>query len=110
LALERQIDDGLVSGRLPSRATPQMNDVLARLEQRLLDESAPANERWYRHLIYGWDIYSSYDGQPFPHLAQSIRSRDAARASQEVARIAAALGRLDDGLREALELTSRRYE
>jgi N-acetylated-alpha-linked acidic dipeptidase len=107
LALERQIDEGFVSGRLPSRTTPQLNDVLARLEQRLLDESAPANERWYRHLIYGWDIYSSYDGQPFPHLAQSIRSRDAARASQEVARIAAALGRLDDGLREAFALSAK---
>jgi N-acetylated-alpha-linked acidic dipeptidase len=107
LALERQIDDGLVSGRLPSRTTPQLNDVLARLEQRLLDESAPANERWYRHLIYGWDIYSSYDGQPFPHLAQSVRSRDAARASQDVARIAAALGRLDDGLREAFTLSAK---
>jgi N-acetylated-alpha-linked acidic dipeptidase len=109
-ALERRIDGGLMSGSLPSRTTPQLNDVLARLEQRLLDEKAPANERWYRHLIYGWDIYSSYDGQPFPRLAQSIRSRDAAGAGQEVARIAAALGRLDAGLREALELTSRRYE
>ena len=108
LALERQIDDGLVSGHLPSRTTPQLNDVLARLEQRLLDESAPANERWYRHLIYGWDIYSSYDGQPFPHLAQSIRSRDAARASQEVARLAVALDRLDRGLREALALIDTR--
>ena len=80
---------------------------MARLEQRLLDESAPANERWYRHLIYGWDIYSSYDGQPFPHLAQSIRLHDTARASQEVARIAAALGRLDEGLREAFTLSAK---
>jgi N-acetylated-alpha-linked acidic dipeptidase len=108
LALERQVDGGLLSGRLPSRTTPQLNDVLAGLEQRLLDESAPANERWYRHLIYGWDIYSSYDGQPFPRLAQSIRSRDAAGAGQEVARIAAALDRLDDGLREALALSGTR--
>jgi hypothetical protein len=66
------------------------------------------NERWYRHLIYGWDIYSSYDGQPFPRLAESIRSRDAAGARQEVARIAAALDRLDEGLREALALSDTR--
>jgi N-acetylated-alpha-linked acidic dipeptidase len=105
-ALERQIDNGLSSGGLPSSTTRRLNDVLARLEQRLLDETAPAKERWYRHLIYGWDIYSSYDGQPFPHLAQSVRSNDARRASQESARIAAALGRLDEGLREALRLTS----
>lgn len=108
LALERQIDGGLVSGRLPSSTTPQLNDMLARMEQRLLDESEPVDERWYRHLIYGWDIYSSYDGQPFPRLAQAIRSRDDAGASREAARIAAALGRLDDGLREALQLSLSR--
>lgn len=105
-ALEREIDEGLMSGRLPSPATPQLNDVLARLEQRLLDESEPVDRRWYRHVIYGWDIYSLYDGQPFPRLAESIRSRDAARARQEVARIAAALGRLHEGLREARTLSN----
>jgi N-acetylated-alpha-linked acidic dipeptidase len=103
-ALERRIDRGLSSNRLPSPVTRQLNDLLARLEQRLLDDSQPANERWYRHLIYGWDIYSSYDGQPFPHLAQSIRSNDLRRANQESARIATALGRLDEGLQEALRL------
>jgi len=104
-AVEQRIDRGLGSGRLLPPAARQLNDVLARLEQRLLDETEPAKERWYRHLIYGWDIYSSYDGQPFPHLAQSMRSNDARRATQESARIAAALGRLDEGLQEALRLT-----
>ena len=100
--LERQIDAGLASGRLPSPATPRLNDLLARLEQRLLDDGAPAERRWYRHVIYGWDIYSLYDGQPFPRLAEAIRSRDQARARLETARIAAAIDRLDAGLREAL--------
>jgi hypothetical protein len=103
-ALERQIDSGLRSGSLSSPATRQLNDVLARLAQRLLDETEPAKQRWYRHLIYGWDIYSSYDGQPFPHPVQSMRSNDARRANQESARIAAALGRLDEGLQDALRL------
>ena len=40
-ALERQIDDGLASGRLPAPTTATLNDLLARLEQRLLDESEP---------------------------------------------------------------------
>lgn len=106
-ALERQIDEGLASGRLPSATTPALNDLLARLEQRLLDESEPVDRRWYRHVIYGWDIYSLYDGQPFPRLAEAIRSRDAARATGEVARIESALGRLDAGLREALAFVER---
>lgn len=107
-ALERQIDAGLISGRLPSATSPRLNDVLARLEQRLLDESEPPETRWYRHVIYGWDIYSLYDGQPFPRLAEAIRARDAARAAREVSRIGAALDRLDAGLREALSLSGTR--
>jgi N-acetylated-alpha-linked acidic dipeptidase len=107
LALEQAIDAGLETGRLPSTATPALNDALARLEQALLDDSEPHDRRWYRHVIYGWDIYSLYDGQPFPRLAEAIRARDAARAAQEAARIGAALDRLDAGLREALALSGR---
>jgi len=107
-ALERQIDDGLTSGRLPSASTANLNDVLARMEQRLLDDSDSPDRQWYRHVIYGWDIYSLYDGQPFPRLAEAIRARDATRTSREVDRITSALGRLDAGLREATALSQRR--
>ena len=100
-ALERHIDDGLASGRLTPQSSAPLNDVLARLEQRLLDESEPVERQWYRHVVYGWDIYSLYDGQPFPRLAEAIRARDSARAAREVERIHAALGRFDQGLREA---------
>ena len=103
-ALERRIDDGLRTGRLPSTSSPRLNDLLARLEQRLLDDSEPADRVWYRHVIYGWDIYSLYDGQPFPRLAAAIRARDAASTGREIARIGAALDRLDSGLREAIAL------
>lgn len=103
-AVERQVDDGLKTNRLPSGTTPKLNDVLARLEQRLLDDEGGVDRGWYRHVVYGWDIYSLYDGQPFPRLAEAIRLRDEARAAKEVTRIVAALGRLDDGLREALAL------
>lgn len=102
--LERRIDDGLSAGRLPSATTARLNDVLARLEQRLLDDSEPADRGWYRHVVYGWDIYSLYDGQPFPRLAEAIRLRDETRARREVARIGAALERLHDGLQQARAL------
>ncbi|MGH7554676.1 MAG: M28 family peptidase, partial [Longimicrobiales bacterium] len=102
--LERRIDEGLVSGRLQSAATARLNDVLAQLEQRLLDESEPPDRRWYRHVVYGWNIYSLYDGQPFPGLADAIRKRDTALVRREVERITAAVERLHDGLREAAEL------
>jgi Transferrin receptor-like dimerisation domain len=71
---------------------------MARLEQALLDVSQPANRRWYRHVIYGWNVYSMYDGQPLPGLAEAIRLGDAALLAQEQARIQRALERMLRGL------------
>ncbi|MFI5311685.1 MAG: M28 family peptidase [Gemmatimonadales bacterium] len=107
--LEQRIDEGLASGRLPGSSARALNDVLARLEQRLLDESEPPDRRWFRHVVYGWDIYSLYDGQPFPGLAEAIRLKDAVRAVLEVERITAAVDRLRDGLREAAGLLQQNH-
>ena len=98
--LERRIDDRLGSGDVPAADASRLNDALARLEQRLLDD----NQRWYRHVIYGWNIYSLYDGQPFPGLAEAIRLRDRDAATREVVRIVAALDRLNAGLVSATQL------
>jgi N-acetylated-alpha-linked acidic dipeptidase len=93
-SLERRIDEGLASGSLTADSARMLNDRLVRLEQTLLDESAPADKRWYRHVIYGWNIYSLYEGQPLPGLAEAIRLRDQPAVHREVARIEAALTRL----------------
>lgn len=106
--LEQRIDAGLASGRLPSSQTAALNDRLARLEQALVDTSEPPDRRWFRHVVYGWNIYSMYDGQPFPALADAVRLRDARRVRDEVARIAAALDRLQAGLRDATALAEDR--
>jgi N-acetylated-alpha-linked acidic dipeptidase len=87
--------------------SPELNDLLARMEQRLLEESMPADERWYRHLVYGWNIYSLYDGQPFPGLADAIRRHDRSAATRELAKITAAVNRMADGVSEAAVLTVR---
>jgi N-acetylated-alpha-linked acidic dipeptidase len=99
--LEARLDEGVASGALTATSAAALNDILSRLEQKLLDETDPPERRWYRHVIYGWNIYSLYDGQPFPGLADAIRSRDAARVGAEVGRIVAALDRLAGGLAEA---------
>jgi N-acetylated-alpha-linked acidic dipeptidase len=93
-ALERRIDAGLADGSLTADSARALNDGLAWLEQTLLDESEPADRRWYRHVIYGWNIYSLYAGQPLPGLADAIRLRDQAAVDREVARIEAALARM----------------
>jgi N-acetylated-alpha-linked acidic dipeptidase len=92
--LEGRIDRALQAGTLTARNARTLNRDLVRLEQELLDEREPAEQRWYRHVIYGWNIYSLYEGQPLPGLADAIRLRDQAKVSLEVARIEAALERL----------------
>jgi N-acetylated-alpha-linked acidic dipeptidase len=96
--LEQRVDRELQAGTLSPDARAAMNDRLARLEQTLLDESEPADKRWYRHVIYGWNIYSLYEGQPLPGLAEAIRVRDAALVRKEIARIETALQRMVDVL------------
>jgi len=78
----------------------RLNDALVRLEQQLLDESESPATRWYRHVIYGWNIYSLYDGQPLPGLAEAIRSGDAAAVNRETSRLNQALARFHTALQE----------
>ncbi len=73
---------------------PGLNDGLMRLEHALIDETEPADERWYRHVIYGWNIFALYSGQPFPGLAAAITRGSDADIAREAARIERALSRL----------------
>ena len=100
-ALERRNDADLEAGRGTNEARASLNDQLAHLEQTLLDESASPAERWYRHVIYGWNIYSLYEGQPLPGLAEAIRLKDPARIARETARIQSALERMRAALDRA---------
>jgi N-acetylated-alpha-linked acidic dipeptidase len=102
-ALEAAIDARLQSGRMPANAAA-LNDRLARLEQQLADDEGAPESRWYRHVFYGWNIYSLYDGQPFPGYADAVRRRDAARVGHETARIERALDRMLSELTAARSL------
>ncbi|MDH4064849.1 MAG: CocE/NonD family hydrolase, partial [Acidobacteriota bacterium] len=99
-ALEAAIDRRVAQGPADTSRLRAVNDALMRLEQRLLDESEPADTRWYRHVIYGWNIYSLYAGQPLPGLAAAIADADADAVRRETTRLEGALGRFVDGLQE----------
>jgi N-acetylated-alpha-linked acidic dipeptidase len=101
--LEQDIARGLMSGRLTRDRASALNDRLARLEQTLADDDGAPDTKWYRHVLYGWNIYSLYDGQPFPGLAEAFRLKDAARLTHELGRIQRALERMHEEL-----LTARR--
>ncbi len=93
-ALEDDIATGLQSGRLTRERATTLNDRLARLEQTLADDDGAPDTKWYRHVFYGWNIYSLYDGQPFPGLVEAFRLKDAARVTRELGRIQRALDRM----------------
>jgi len=98
VAIEARIDRRAAAGAIDRVRVRALNDALVRLEQQLLDESEPAATRWYRHVIYGWNIYSLYEGQPLPGLAEAIRVGDAAAVARETARLEQALSRFVTGL------------
>ena len=100
IALSAAIDRRLEAGGPGNFAA--LNDRLARLEQKLADDDGLPESRWYRHVFYGWDIYSLYDGQMFPGLATAMRRRDAARVKYEGARIERAFDRMHAELTAAL--------
>lgn len=107
-ALEEQIDRLATAGTIGAAGARPINDALVRLEQHLLDESEPAATRWYRHVIYGWNIYSLYEGQPLPGLAEAIRVGNAAAVARETSRLEGALSRFVAGLEQATQLAKTR--
>ena len=107
-ALETQIDRLDNAGSIGAAGARPINDALVRLEQQLLDESEPAAARWYRHVIYGWNIYSLYEGQPLPGLAEAIRVGDAAAVARETLRLEGALTRFVASLEQATQLAQTR--
>lgn len=103
-ALEQAIDGALASGGVPVSSRAALNDRLSRMEQTLADDDGAADTKWYRHVFYGWNIYSLYDGQPFPGLAEAFRLQDAGRVAHERGRIERALDRMLAGLGAARAL------
>lgn len=103
-AIEARLDRRVAAGSVDPVRARQVNDALVRLEQQLLDESEPPETRWYRHVIYGWNIYSLYEGQPLPGLAEAIRIGDATAVARETARLEQALARFVTALEEIARL------
>jgi N-acetylated-alpha-linked acidic dipeptidase len=98
--LEQGLDQALAEGRVPGDAST-LNDRLCRIEQALLDASEPPDRRWYRHVVYGWNIYSLYDGQPLPGVAEAIRVGEPTRVVRECRRLEQALTRAVRAVQEA---------
>ncbi len=88
----------------------EINDRLLRAETGF---AQPAGESWYRHVVYGWDIYSLYSGDTLPTLRAAITRADAAGFARERDRLEQALASATSELTAATALstaqTSRRW-
>ena len=104
MQLEASVDRMLASPVRPGSSVSALNDRLARMEQLLTDDEGMPDTRWYRHVFYGWNIYSLYDGQPFPGLAEAIRVRNQGQTERELGRVVRALDRLVKALHDAQAL------
>jgi hypothetical protein len=75
-----------------------VNDALVRAETAL---APPDDERWYRNVLYGWDIYALYGGQTLPALRQALRAGDASAVAAEARRLEQAVARAAEALEDA---------
>lgn len=57
-----------VTAGLPAATRRAINDHLQRAETGF---AVPDGASWYRHVVYGWDIYSLYSGDTLPALRKA---------------------------------------
>ena len=68
-----------------------------------MDTGAGAAPRWYRHTVYGWNIYALYAGQALPALHQALEKKDTAAFAAERARLEKTIERAAQELARAAE-------
>jgi N-acetylated-alpha-linked acidic dipeptidase len=100
--LESRATAALARGGLEAPKLARMNDHVARAEKSFA-VATPDDGRWYRHTVYGWNIYALYTGQTLPELDRALRQRDAARFAAELKRLEQAVERATRELEAATE-------
>lgn len=97
--------DGSLARALPDAQTRRgLNDALAGADRSFADAEPPAlgdMPPWYRHALYGWDIYALYSGDTLPALRRALAQGDRAGFERERARLERALARVADDLARA---------
>ncbi len=88
---------------LPPAVQREINDRLLRAETGF---AQPGGEAWYRHVVYGWDIYALYSGDTLPTLRAAIAKGDAVGLARERDRLEQALASAASELRAARALVS----
>lgn len=109
LTAERALDAALARGAVDTERLVKVNRHLARVESSFaVSGQAETNPpRWYRHTIYGWNIYALYAGQTLPALHRAIETGDATAFNAERACLERALSAATGELKLAVAALSR---
>ncbi|HVG31255.1 MAG TPA: M28 family metallopeptidase [Pyrinomonadaceae bacterium] len=81
----------------------KINDSLLAAERALTDARGLTGRPWYTHQIYAPGFYTGYAAQPLPDLRQAIEDRNTTNAREAAARIAAAIRRAAQVLKDGRE-------
>jgi N-acetylated-alpha-linked acidic dipeptidase len=81
----------------------KLNDSLLAAERALTDARGLTGRPWYTHQIYAPGFYTGYAALPLPDLRQAITDRNTANARQAAERIAAAIRRATQVLKDGRE-------
>jgi N-acetylated-alpha-linked acidic dipeptidase len=84
---------------IPARQLRQINDLMATLEQRLLDEAGLPGRPWYRNMMQAPGNLTGYAPKTIPAVREAIEARNWSRAEQYAAITAGVL----DGYRAQLD-------
>ena len=77
----------------PPNDPVQLNVALRDAERALLIPQGLPNRPWYRHAIYAPGQYTGYAAVVIPGVNEAIEKHDLERTRQQLAALAAALGR-----------------
>ena len=105
--LNGQIDRLLSQGsEVPSGILPAINAALMQAERDLGFPGGIPKRPWYKHLIYACKF--TYAAEVLPGLTEAVEEKDRARAREQIALLAQAVGRADRTLEEVLTKVLKR--
>ncbi|MCA1616238.1 MAG: M28 family metallopeptidase [Acidobacteria bacterium] len=81
----------------------RLNDALLAAERALTDSRGLRGRAWYKHQIYAPGFYTGYAAQPLPDLRQAIDDRNTVNAREAATRIAEAIRRATQALKQGRE-------
>ncbi len=101
--IERLLSQG---SRVSSATLQAVNAALMQAERDFGSPGGIPKRPWYKHLIYACRF--TYDPEVLPGLTEAVEEKDPARAKEQIALLAQAVGRADGTLEEVLTKVLKR--